>query len=344
MRTTLFGAALAISLAACGATPGDRTAAGTPAVTTNANASAAPTSEPSATATVAVNAPPAPKRAKVRFEANGEDFGAPLVDALVGGQPTTLMLDTGATHHVVASWVAAEVGPTRDSAIQGLDHAGQSVALKELPNGEITISGWGPIGAGSPLVAALPIEFQKSGVGGLLAVQALVGEGRAVTLDMRTGALTEGPEGEAMAAVEKLGGAAITGSIRTCANGASLPFVRVTIGGGEIDAQLDTGATNTTVRAASPAGVKLKPLAKTASTAFAASGMFTVPSVKGAHVQVGALDVETTIDLVKRDPRPDCPNDAFVGIDVLRRCALVFGKKTLAGRCEPVGGEKTKSP
>lgn len=294
----------------------------------------APTASASAAPTTAVNAPPAPKRAKVRFDANGQDFGAPLVDALVGGQPTTLMLDTGATHHVVASWVASEVGPTRDSSIQGLDHAGQSVALKELPNGEITISGWGPIGAGSPLVAALPMEFQKSGVGGLLAVQALVGEGRAVTLDLRTGALTEGPLDESMAALEKLEGPSITGEIRTCANGASLPFVRAKIGGGEIDAQLDTGATNTTVRAASPAGVKLKPLAKTASTAFAASGMFTVPSVRGAHVQVGALDVETTIDLVKRDPRPDCPNDAFVGIDVLRRCALVFGKKTLAGRCE----------
>ena len=337
MRTTLFGVIGALCLVACGATSGDQKVAmngsgattATPAITATPAETGAPvvTSEPAKA--------PAPKMAKVRFDANGEDFGAPLVDALVGGQPTSLMLDTGATHHVVASWVAAQVGPTKDSAIKGLDHAGQTVALQELPNAEISISGWGAIGAGSPLVAALPMEFQRSGVGGLLAVQALVADGRAVVLDLRKGTLTEGPLDDVTREVEGMGGALIRGEIRTCANGASLPFVKATIGGAEIDAQLDTGASNTTVRAASKTGVALKPLAKSASTAFAASGMFTVPSVKGARVMVGALDVETTVDLVKRDPREDCPNDAFVGIDVLRKCTLVFGKKALVARCDP---------
>ncbi len=328
---------ITLALAACGAT--SPAPPSNPKGTPTAEAAAstvAPTATPLPTASATAAAAPAQKRAKVRFDVNGEDFGAPLVDVLVAGQPTTLIVDTGATHHVVASWVAAQVGPTTKANTTGLDHAGQSVALQRLEKADIQISGWGSIGADGALVAALPEEFRKQGIGGALAVQAIVGEGRAVVLDLRKGAMYEASLEEALHALGAEAGAALTGDVRACGNGGSLPFVRATIGGADLDAQMDTGATNTTVRAASAAGVKLKPLAKTASAAYAASGLFTVPSVKGAHVKVGgALDVETTIDLVKRDARPDCPNDAFVGMDVLRKCTLVFGQKQWAARCDP---------
>lgn len=343
MRTTTLRVATAaaasltaIALEACSA---PSPAPLPPPNPTASAAAAAPTSDPTATptATASAEAPPAPKqkRAKLRFDVNGEDFGAPLVDVLVAGQPTTVIVDTGATHHVVASWVAAQVGPTKKSATTGLDHAGQSVALQHLEGADIQISGWGPIGANGILVAALPAQFQKQGIGGAIAVQALVAEGRAVVLDLRKGTMFDSALDEALRSLESEAGSPVAGDVRACGNGGSLPFVRATIGGGDLDAQVDTGATNTTVRAASPAGIRLKPLAKTASAAYAASGLFTVPSVAGAHVKVGALDVETTIDLVKRDPRPDCPNDAFVGMDLLRRCTLVFGQKQWAARCDP---------
>ena len=50
---------------------------------------------------------------------------------------------------------------------------------------------------------------------------------------------------------------------------------------------------------------------------------------------MGALEVDVSIDLVKRDPRPGCTNDAFLGMDALRGCTLLLTAKTLAGMCGP---------
>jgi predicted aspartyl protease len=328
---------LTLALAACGASAPAPVTPGKAVPTATATLAAEPTATPAPSGSADAGAAPAHKLAKLRFDMNGQDFDAPLVDVLVGGQPTTLIVDTGATHNLVASWVAAQVGPTTKANTNGLDHAGQSVALQRLEGVDIRVSGWGPLGVDGTLVAELPAELKKWGIGGVLAVQPLIGEGRAVVIDLRKRTLSEASWDDAVHALEAEKGVAITGDVRACGTAGTLAYVHATVGGAELDAQVDTGATNTTVRADSPAGVRLRPLAKTASAAYAASGLFTVPSVDGAHVKVGALDVATTVDLVRRDARPVCPNDAFVGMDVLRKCTLVFGRTTMSARCDPPG-------
>ena len=313
-----------------------------PPVTTEArpNVASAPVATAEA-ATASTGAPvvemalAAPKRlAKVRFDVGGEDFGVPLVDVVVGGHPTSLMVDTGATHHVIGSWVAAQLGKTTTTGTAGLDHAGKSLSLSQMVGAEIVVSGWGALGVNTVLVATLPPVLQAQGVGGVLSPLAMRSEGRAVVLDMRRGTLSEMGSEDALKGLESQPGEGFSGEVLDCGNGGSLAFVKATIGGVAVEAQLDTGATNTTVRAAADVGVKLKPLAKGKNSAYAASGIFTVPSVETASVQVGGVTVETSVDLVSRDPRTPCTNDAHIGMDVLRRCTIVMAEKTFAAKCD----------
>lgn len=320
-------------VAGCGASP-EPVSAPRPAVTAPAVATGAPSATAVVTAAPEVAAPPK-KVAKLRFDIDGEDSGIPLVDVVVGGQPTTLIVDTGATHHVIASWVAGQIGGTTTSAGNGMDHAGKSIALTQLEGVDIVVSGWGSAGANGTLVAPLPPGLQSQGIGGVLSPQALAKDGRAVVLDLRKGTMTEAAYDDAIRALAGEPGSSFTGDVRDCGTNGTLTFVRATIAGVAVEAQVDTGATHTTVSAGSEAGKKLKPLAKGKTTAFAASGMFTVPSVERARVQAGSLDAETTVDLVKRDARQACPNEAYLGTDLLRSCTLVLGPKELAAKCAP---------
>lgn len=274
------------------------------------------------------------KRATLRFELGGDDFPAPLVDVIVSGHPATMIVDTGATHQVIATWVAEQVGQTAASSDVGLDHAGKRLTLGRLVGGTIAVSGWGAIDASNAVVTKVPAPLQKRGIGGVLSPQALASDEAAVVLDFRRGQMTAAPLADALRALESEAGSAIEGEVRSCGpGGGALLFVRASVAGMEVDAQLDTGATETTVRATSETGARLWAKAKAEATAIAASGVFTVPVVEGARVKVGALEVDTNVGLVTKDARPVCPNDTLLGMDVLRRCVIVIGAKVVAARC-----------
>lgn len=334
-RIFLAAALPAITSCLAGDPAPDATTPAPPAATPApvASAPAAVTATPSASA-----APPAApaKRAALRFELDDQDFPSPLVDVVVSGQPTTMLLDTGATHQVVGSWVAEQIGkatPTRDV---GIDHTGKTMALSRLPDAKIVVSGWGPIDASDAVVVALPGALKRRGIGGVLSPQALVREGRAVVLDFRRGAMTEAPLADALGVLESEAGTSVTGEVTSCGpGGGALPYVRADIGGTEVLAQLDTGATQTTVRAASAAGAALAKRAKGTSSAVAASGTYTVATAEGTRVKLGALEIDTDVALIPKTARPVCANDAQLGMDVLRRCVLVLGVSTLAGKCSP---------
>lgn len=327
--TAWRGAASAMatmSLVACGA--GDLgPAAVTRAVT--------PTSV-AATSTVAPAEPPAPvsvlKRAELWFDADG---GSPpaLVDVLVNGQPTRMLVDTGASHHILAQWVAEKAGSSREADAAGTDQVGKSVALSRLDDAHVVVSGWGAIDASEMFVAALPLSLRDEGIGGILSPQRLADGDRAVVLDFRERKMTSASLGDALHALESEPGVALSGEVQGCGTSGALPLLRATIAGVQVDAQLDSGATNTTVRAKSEAGVRLRPHARRSTTAVAASGVFSAPSLDDTRVKVGALEIDTTVDLVPREPRVNCPNDASLGMDILQRCVLVLGSKAFAAKC-----------
>ncbi len=255
-------------------------AAGEPATPAGANSGAA-SGEAGPAATVTPGAQPAAaskRRATLRFELGEDDFPAPLVDVVVSGHPATMIVDTGATHQVIATWVAEQVGQTAASGDVGLDHAGKRLTLGKLVGATIAVSGWGAIDATNAVVTKVPAPLQKRGIGGVLSPQALASDEAAVVLDFRRGHMTAAPLADALRALESEPGAAITGEVRSCGpGGGALLFVRASVAGVEVDAQIDTGATETTVRATSETGSRLLSRAKAETTAIAASGVFTVP-------------------------------------------------------------------
>lgn len=315
-----------LALVACGA--GDLR----PAAVTRAGS---PTSV-AATSTVAPAEPPAPasvlKRAELWFDADGAS-PPPLVDVMVNGQPTRMLVDTGASHHVLAQWVAEMVGSSREADAAGTDQVGKSVALSRLDDARVVVSGWGAIDTSEMFVAALPQSLRDEGIGGILSPQRLADGDRAVVLDFRKRTMTSASLGDALHALDSEPGVALSGEVHGCGTSGALPLVRATIAGVQVDAQLDSGASNTTVRAKSEAGVRLLPHAKRSTTAVAASGVFSAPSLDDTPVKVGALEIDTTVDLVPREPRINCPNDASLGMDILHRCVLVLGSKAFAAKC-----------
>jgi predicted aspartyl protease len=268
----------------------------------------------------------------LRFDAGGDEFPSPLVDVIVSGQPTSMIVDTGASHHIVASWIAGDAGTSGAPGGAGIDHAGKTVQLARFEGGNLVVSGWGRVPTPETLVAALPAALQRHGIGGVLSPQTLVDDSRAVTLDFRKNTMTDAPVDEALRALAAQPGTEMKGEVRDCNVGGHLMFVKATIGGQAVEAQIDTGATSTTVQAASEAGKALRPRAKGQASAVAASGVFTVPAAEGVRVAVGAFEMDTTVDLVPGGAF-QCGNSAFLGMDVLRRCVMVVGAGVFAAKC-----------
>ncbi|EYF01102.1 retropepsin-like aspartic protease [Chondromyces apiculatus] len=283
------------------------------------------------------------RRTTLRFSLGERDFPAPLVDAVVGGQPTTLIVDTGATHHVIARWVAEELAlPVASGGDVGVDHAGQAVRVGRVSGVKLSLSGWGAVEAPHLLVVEVPEALARAGIGGVIAPQALASAGRAVVLDLGGRVLSEVQLSEAFAA-EPAGaggaGAASRGDtpleLTLCGavQEGQQVLARAEIEGVPITLKMDSGATQTSIWAGSGAGKRLAGKAKGVRSAYAASGKHTVPVLRGVRVQLGGKEIESDIDLIPGMPRAVCPADGFAGMDLIAGCALVFGGGRALARC-----------
>ncbi|MFO0548413.1 MAG: retropepsin-like aspartic protease [Polyangiaceae bacterium] len=298
-----------------------------------ASPSAAPASVPSAQ--TASTASTVVHRTTLRFELGENAFPLPLVDVLVNGQPTTLIVDTGATHAVVGDWIPEELGLVPSKAdSQGLDHTGKAVELARLEGVALSLPGFGPRTT-DLLVTRLPAPMRRIGLGGVLSPQAFAADGRAIVLDLAREELSELASADASRSVDDSAADTVHGELRACgAHGATLPFVPVVLNGVKVMAQLDTGATSTSVRAASAAGVVLAPLVTRSRESLVASGTTSLDTVDGASLTLGGSTVEVSVDLVARETDDACPTDALLGMDVLKRCTWVFDGDRVTGRCD----------
>src|SRR5262245_1229468 len=150
----------------------------------------APSAPPAGPGPVAAAEPaplgsPAP-RAKIRFEAREREFPLPLVDVRVAGLPARMVLDTGATRHVLADWVVREARVvTRASSVETADHTGKRIEVLEADPSALAIDGWAELPAAPALlVSSLPPQLRSLGVVGILSPQLLAAEGSAVVLDL----------------------------------------------------------------------------------------------------------------------------------------------------------------
>ncbi|HEY2517913.1 MAG TPA: aspartyl protease family protein [Polyangiaceae bacterium] len=306
---------------------------------------------PVATAHAAAPSPPAPAPAPVpptaekhvvfHWELNGKHFPLPLVHGTIAGTPTWMMVDTGANSHVVAGWLARQVGlPLKKLGDLGADHAGRTIATFRVDHPKMEIDDWGPAPPGPMLAAEVPAVIEQLGIGAFVSPQRLVtADGDGIVLDFQAGEMRKSDFDDAVHKLGKRGNSISPNGGRVCRDDASpiqgLSFVLpATVEGRPVDLLVDTGAQRSDLLATSPTG---KALAKR-STAnkdqlYAASGRMTSRTVKGATVSVGDYAVKTDLDLIPGTADPYCPRDGVVSMDVLRGCVLVLGKTGMAGRC-----------
>lgn len=324
-------AALALGLALGGCTePGQRRAA--------APAPRSPIAVRALAETAATGplAPAEARRAALRFELRERSFPSPLIDAVVGGQPATLLVDTGASDHIIARWLADELSlPLSSGADVGFDHTGRSVQVSRLDLASFTLSGWGAVRAPTLLVVPVPDILRELGIGGFVAPQMLPDRGRAVVLDLRAGEMVEASRADAIRSLTAEFGAAALTELHACGGptqGRELT-ASAHIEGLDVTLKIDSGASQSSLFAVSSAGQRLSHRAAGRRSAYAASGRLTVPLLTGVRIRLGELDTAADIDLLPGAPRSPCPIDGFAGMDLLRTCVLVLAQDGGVAAC-----------
>lgn len=247
--------------------------------------------------------------------------------------------DTGAGAHTLASWFVEAAGMAVDDSllagVRARDAAGEPVELRAV-HGEI---GWLPNGSSlvleSAIVADFPPEFEESEVGGLLNPQLLAGDGQAAVLDLRVPELRIEPFDDA---VRRVGARVVADDqIKICSEAdAPIPnlafAVLVTARDEKGWLQLDTGAGETLIAAASPlvGGLPLEPGGETMGVA----GSPQVYSV-ARNLMVWFAGSRATVDAhVVERTGGGCGPGGLLGRDALGRCALVLSRASLAITCE----------
>ena len=280
------------------------------------------------------------RRVPLRFDIQGTSFPSPLIDAIVGGQPTTLLIDTGATHHVITGWLADELAlPQTTAGDVGLDHAGRPVRITRVEGAAVSLSGWGRVDVPTLLVVPVPEVLQRMGIGGFLSPQALAAGRRAVILDLRAGEMRDAPFDDAVRAAEASPEPGSITELALCGgeNEGRQLIAPVLVNGVAVQLKVDSGATQSSLFAASEAGKRFAAGARGAHSAYAASGKHTVPVLEKTRVQIGGGEVVTDVDLLPNAPRPGCPADGFIGMDALRQCTLILGETRAVARCRRPG-------
>ncbi len=279
-----------------------------------------------------------PRKVDLEFTLNGKPFPLPIVHGKVAGEETIFLVDTGANSHVIAGWLARKVGLTTLSlGDTGTDHVGRPIETRRAPHPHVSIDGWGELADQSMLVTDVPEAVSRLGIGVFLSPQQLAGDGLDVVLDfphseMRTIAVDATPTA--------VGSLLTLEPPHACVDDES-PFhglafvVNATVEGHDARLLIDTGAHQSDLLMTSKVGKALLPRSEESKEAvYAASGRVTPRTVRGARMNVGAVEAMRNVDLIPGAEDPFCPRDGVLAMDILKQCTLVLGRRTVSGVCE----------
>ena len=284
--------------------------------------------------------PHAVRSAPLQFELKGRYFPLPLVHGTIAGQPTWMLVDTGANSHVIASWLAKKAHLTmRSLGDVGTDHTGKSVTTYSVEHPEVVIDTWGALDDGPMLVTDVPAPIEKLGIGAFISPQWLAEEGDAIVMDLVAEQMHTAPYDDAVTNLSGRGRPIAPTGGRICEDLGSaikgLAYVLpASIDGHDVQLLVDTGAHRTDLLTTA----QVAPLLATRSVPsreqmYAASGLVRTSLVKGAKIRVGEWGITADIDLIPGVSDPVCPRDGVVSMDVLKSCVLVLGRKEMTGRC-----------
>jgi hypothetical protein len=301
----------------------------------------APSATPTESAPKEAAAAPLTRRAALRYEIRGRPFPLPLVSGTIAGEPTLMLVDTGTNAHVIAGWLARRLALSMaERGDVGADHAGRSIPSYRVDRPEITIDGWGRLGASTALATEVPEALERLGIGAFISPQRLDEEGDATLVDLAKGELRSAWWDTASRELDRAGAELVRANRgRACEDddGAvkGLAFVvPAVIEAHEAHLLVDTGAPRSDVFATSEPGRQLGGrVAARSETMYTTSGPILARVVKGARLAAGAFATTVDLDLIEGAPDASCPRDGVLAMDVLRSCALLFGGSRLLGRC-----------
>jgi hypothetical protein len=277
----------------------------------------------------------------LRYDIRGRPFPLPVVSGTIAGQPVLMLVDTGANSHVLAGWLARKLAlPMKKLGDIGTDHVGKSIATYRIDKLEMTIDDWGPLSATTVLATEVPDVIEKLGIGAFISPQRLDEEGDAVVLDLAKGEIRSAWWDDALYELSATGTSLVQPEHgRACEENdgpvKGLAFVVPSV----VDSQkvqllVDTGAQHSDVFTSSPAGQKLVSQSTVSKEPmYTASGKISARKLKGAHITTGAFAVTADVDLIQGAADSSCPRDGVLAMDVLRSCAVLFGRSRVYGRC-----------
>ena len=271
-----------------------------------------------------VLAPLPDRHAKLTFNV-GSLAPLPFVHGTIGGVPTWMIVDSGASTQFAPSWMAdrAKVH-TRPTTSSVSDHVRHNMNVALADRSLIAIEGWGGLTPGELLVVDEEARGlgAKYGIGIILSPQEL-DDDRAVILELDRRSIRTGSEAAAVRALAARKIAVDPDDIAFCHGVFSVAAI---IDGHSVRLTVDTGASSSDLFSLSDAGRALAPhAARSRSEGEAGSGPVALRVSKGARIQLGGLSVRKDIDILTGAPEIQCPVDGVLGIDVLRSCVLVFG-------------------
>jgi aspartyl protease len=285
------------------------------------------------------SSPAAVKRAAVRFDLDGRPFPLPLLHGSVGGVPTWMVVDTGASSHVIAGWLARKLGSSIAPAGNlATDHAGREIPTSFIEHPAISIDDWGPIADRPTPVAETPAPIEKLGIGAFISPQSL-GEGSAVVLDLRHREMYPSGYADAERALGSEGrrispvGSVVCEETDGWSRGVAY-VVPATIEDQRAMLLVDTGSDRTDLLVGSRAANALASRSVANNERrFAASGRIETRTLKGTLLTVGEWSGRKDIDLIPGVSDDSCPRDGVVSMDVLATCILVLGPEKMLGTC-----------
>ncbi|MDB4996435.1 MAG: hypothetical protein JWM74_3867 [Myxococcaceae bacterium] len=323
----VLSSALFVALLACGGEPEAR-----PRAKSAARRPAARRPTPAAPAAPAAPAPAAAapastKLAKIVFDRPGL-APVPLVHATVAGQPTWMILDTGATTHAVSGELARRGSLRQRDAGDGVeDHAGKPMPAGRADPSSIMIDGWGKLAGGTGDL--LVVEHAEgnlaatAGIGGTIAPVLLVDGRSALVVDLDRAELRYATDEDATRTLaSRLRD--LAGTTATSCHG--VVSVAGAVDGAPVRLFVNTGASSSDIFLGGRVGTGLASRSKpTTRRHDSAAGSTPVRVVAGAKLSAGAWATNVDLNLVTYDPDPACPADGDVGVDALRACVLVYG-------------------
>jgi predicted aspartyl protease len=260
---------------------------------------------------------------------------APLVHATIAGDSVLLLVDSGASAHVITGDVAKKLElASQATSTNFFDAGGRKQGARTTDAAQVTIDRWGRLPHGPLFIVPGDESYgaATSGISGLLSPQSL-DPTHSIVVDLQREEMRT--VDDEMAADPFVFGAHDLGDTRPCGN---LYYVTALIEAQPVRMLVDTGADSTIIFGRTAAGHRLR-LRRMQMNEHVrgVSGLIDSDVLLDVRVRLGGLNQTRNVTIIEA-PGDGCGAEGILGLDILRNCALLFGSgpapRTLHVRCK----------